>query len=309
MLVLPKRLSAVESLAFLGGGRRIVAGNETRRMFVWTLDDPTAPPTVLRNGRGERPILVPLPADDLLLCGDDELTVVNAATGAGCSLIEEGDGYRAVVGVAFHPAARRMAFVNSHQYDGMPIGSVYRYDKKYRPTFVRDLPTGTTGYLCRACAFDAAGTHLFVADDQPSDSKSGRLLRIPLRGKGPTRLWRHPPPFVEQLLVDAVNGHLAARGRDGVSIYPNGTWDWPPVRLAGLGKHKVTGLAFHPSGRVLAATSNDETVKLFDTATWTLAKTFTWKVGRMRSVAFSPDGTLAAAGSDSGQVVVWDVDL
>ena len=37
--------------------------------------------------------------------------------------------------------------------------------------------------------------------------------------------------------------------------------------------------------------------------------TFTWDVGRLRSVAFSPDGTRAAVGSDTGKVVVWDVDL
>jgi WD40 repeat protein len=73
-------------------------------------------------------------------------------------------------------------------------------------------------------------------------------------------------------------------------------------------KH-FTGLAFHPSGRYLAATSNDATVKLYDTASWQLATTFTWDIGRMRSVAFSPDGTLGAAGSDTGRIVVWDVDV
>jgi WD40 repeat protein len=79
--------------------------------------------------------------------------------------------------------------------------------------------------------------------------------------------------------------------------------------LRNNGRKHFTGIAFHPSGRYLAATSNDATVKLYDTATWAVAKTYTWDVGRMRSVAFSPDGTLAAAGSDTGKVVVWDVDL
>jgi WD domain, G-beta repeat len=79
--------------------------------------------------------------------------------------------------------------------------------------------------------------------------------------------------------------------------------------IASPNKKDFTSLAFHPSGRFLAATSNDATVKLYDTSNWSLATTYTWDVGRMRSVAFSPDGLLAAAGSDTGRVVVWDVDV
>jgi hypothetical protein len=73
--------------------------------------------------------------------------------------------------------------------------------------------------------------------------------------------------------------------------------------------HQFTGVAFHPSGKYLASTNNDKVVKLYDTKTWKIAKSFTWEIGRMRSVTFSPDGTLAAAGSDTGKVIIWDVDL
>jgi WD40 repeat protein len=73
--------------------------------------------------------------------------------------------------------------------------------------------------------------------------------------------------------------------------------------------HQFTDIAFHPSGHYLAATNNDATVKLYDTTSWQVARTYTWDIGRMRSIAFSPDGTLAAAGSDTGKVVVWDVDV
>lgn len=83
----------------------------------------------------------------------------------------------------------------------------------------------------------------------------------------------------------------------------------PVARVTNGNRKSFTDLAFHPSGRYLAATSNDTTVKLYDTESWQVAKTFTWNVGRLRSIAFSPDGTLAAVGSDSGKIVVWDVDL
>lgn len=102
---------------------------------------------------------------------------------------------------------------------------------------------------------------------------------------------------------------VACGTRETIRIYPavGGVLDFAHVKNDGR-KH-FTGLAFHPSGKYLAAASNDATIKLYDTATWAVARTFTWDIGRMRSVAFSPDGTLAAAGSDKGKVVVWDVDL
>jgi WD40 repeat protein len=82
-----------------------------------------------------------------------------------------------------------------------------------------------------------------------------------------------------------------------------------PVRFRNDSRKEFTGLAFHPSGRFLAATSNDTTVKFYDTTTWAVAEAYTWGIGRLRSVAFSPDGMRAAAGGDAGKIVVWDVDL
>jgi WD40 repeat protein len=75
-----------------------------------------------------------------------------------------------------------------------------------------------------------------------------------------------------------------------------------------LKAHRGSGLlTFTPSSRYLALSGNDGTVKLYDTATWQLARTYDWGIGKLTSVAFSSDGTAAAA-SDIGRVVVWDVD-
>ena len=108
----------------------------------------------------------------------------------------------------------------------------------------------------------------------------------------------------------STDGSLFAGTRmANILVYAVDSFAEPVAKLTNPSKKHFTGIAFHPSGKYLAATSNDKTVQLFDTATWEVARTFTWKLGRMRSVAFSPDGMLAAAGSDTGKVVVWDVDL
>ncbi len=82
----------------------------------------------------------------------------------------------------------------------------------------------------------------------------------------------------------------------------------PVVARKNDGPSRFTGVAFHPSGDLLA-TSTDAVVRVYDTAAWAVVRTYAWDVGKLRCVAFSPDGLLAAAGSDSGKIVVWDVDL
>ncbi|MGL4551617.1 MAG: WD40 repeat domain-containing protein [Gemmataceae bacterium] len=69
-----------------------------------------------------------------------------------------------------------------------------------------------------------------------------------------------------------------------------------------------TGLAFTPDGRYLASSHLNGRVEFLDTSTWFDGPTFDWKIGGLRSLAFSEDGMLAAAGS-ARRVVVWDLDV
>lgn len=73
-------------------------------------------------------------------------------------------------------------------------------------------------------------------------------------------------------------------------------------------RKQFTAVAYHPNGRHLYATSNDTTVHVLDAGCWERVRRFTWHLGRLKAVAVSPDGTLAAAGGDKGDVVIWDVD-
>lgn len=80
-------------------------------------------------------------------------------------------------------------------------------------------------------------------------------------------------------------------------------------KLANLHLRKLLpgGFAFSADGRYLGVLYQDS-VLLYDTASWTVAKTYSWKVGKLRTLAFSPDGATAAVGSDKGKVVVFDLE-
>ena len=68
----------------------------------------------------------------------------------------------------------------------------------------------------------------------------------------------------------------------------------------------IRSVAFSPNGRMLASTSEDQTLKLWDAASGTELRTLTGHVDKVLSVAFSSDGRmLASAGSDK-TVKLWD---
>jgi WD40 repeat protein len=80
-----------------------------------------------------------------------------------------------------------------------------------------------------------------------------------------------------------------------------------PVICSGH-KGLVVGLAFRPNGQELLTASWDQTVKIWDVESGQERASFDWQIGRLVAIAIAPDGLRAAAGSETGQVVVWDLD-
>src|SRR5262249_15143840 len=176
---------------------------------------------------------------------------------------------------------------------------------------VREWAEDTTDARTATLALDPSGERLAHLADRP----------IP-------RAW---PEFYRLVVRDAANGAEVGYGRypystecrllfrpDGrlvVGFHKMTLLVWPipgggaPKLVRNDTQKHLTAAAFHPSGRYLFTTSNDATAVVWNTLTWERVARFTWQVGPLKSVAVSPDGMLAAAGSDQGQVVVWDVDL
>lgn len=81
-------------------------------------------------------------------------------------------------------------------------------------------------------------------------------------------------------------GRLAVR-------HPNGRW--------------FRGVAVHPDGTTLAGVTSDG-VSLFELASGGLLRTYDWKFGNLRRVAFTPDGTRCAIAESNSRVLLFDVE-
>jgi WD40 repeat protein len=67
-------------------------------------------------------------------------------------------------------------------------------------------------------------------------------------------------------------------------------------------------LAFTPDGGRLVTAGKEKLPRVWDTAKWKEIGKVPLKIGNLRSVAVSADGSRMAAGSDTGKVAVWEAD-
>jgi WD40 repeat protein len=124
------------------------------------------------------------------------------------------------------------------------------------------------------------------------------------------------PP--DQLAFTADGAKLLVRTDSRIVQMFDATTGAPAGELVHAGRPYVTAIAVHPRGPVACARTNG-TVTFWEVpsakpegfvgAKRAQLRTLDWKAGKLVSVAFSPDGALAAAGTEDGKIVVWDVDL
>ena len=77
--------------------------------------------------------------------------------------------------------------------------------------------------------------------------------------------------------------------------------------IKGHGK-AVTKVAFSRDGKMLATSSNDNSIKLWDVATQRELKTFTGHSALIESMDFSPDNHLLASAAEDGATFLWDTN-
>ncbi len=93
-----------------------------------------------------------------------------------------------------------------------------------------------------------------------------------------------------------------------VSDCPRGSAKGDRQRLLTLQGHKgwVRKVAFSPDGQILASSSEDGTIKLWNLPSGEYQSTLYESTESVYGVTFSPDGRLLANGSNDGTIRIWD---
>lgn len=116
--------------------------------------------------------------------------------------------------------------------------------------------------------------------------------------------------MIRQFEFTADGERLVARTRTGSPfVWDGGDLKRKPRRVNVKHKRSVTAMALHPNGRAALLASKDGPIAVADLGRTASEHGYDWKIGSTESVAVSPDGQLAAALGENGQLVVWDLDF
>lgn len=306
MRVLKTAAGEVRDVAFSPDSRAVAAAVAGQGVFLWNLDLPTIAPVRLEqiNG-GYQPA-------DLRFSADGRQLAWNLTTGRHTYDRDTRNATSEAFAVLESAITWRLGADGTRLISNHGLSDYYLAGWQWKEDeWVRQWHLSTR--------------HLSVS--LPTLSPASDRFAILTRDTASGRWWEQPMRLeVRDTATGAVQtvGTYPYSYAGKLAFHPNGeqiaglndmtllAWALPTgadPRLARNDNRKhFTALAYHPNGCRLFVTSNDATVHVFDARSLDRVNRYTWQLDKLSAVAVSPDGTLAAAGSANGDVVVWDLD-
>ena len=126
---------------------------------------------------------------------------------------------------------------------------------------------------------------------------------------GPLRNLEHPPGnYTGPVRYSPDGSRIAFASTKTIESHP-ASLDDPNDVIRYVGhRNKVWVLRYTPDGRSLISASSDGTARVWDADTGAQKRCFEFDVGKMLAADVSPDGTIAAVGGATGEIIVWDLD-
>jgi hypothetical protein len=79
-------------------------------------------------------------------------------------------------------------------------------------------------------------------------------------------------------------------------------------RVASPGSRAILDAAFLGGGRQLATVDGSPVMRVWSAESWEVARGYDWGVGGLTCVVATADGLAGVCGTDTGRLVVFDVD-
>ncbi|KAJ9238106.1 hypothetical protein DTO271D3_7965 [Paecilomyces variotii] len=121
-----------------------------------------------------------------------------------------------------------------------------------------------------------------------------------------SRTIQHPDSQVNRLCITPDKRFLAAAGHNNVKLYDIKSTNPNPVMTFDGHTNNITGVAFHCEGKWMVTSSEDGTVKVWDTRTGSLQRNYVHKAA-VNDVVIHPNQGELISCDRSGTVRVWDL--
>lgn len=121
-----------------------------------------------------------------------------------------------------------------------------------------------------------------------------------------SRTIQHPDSQVNRLCITPDKRFLAAAGHNNVKLFDIKSTNPNPVMTFEGHTNNITGVAFHCEGKWMVTSSEDGTVKVWDTRTGSLQRNYVHRAP-VNDVVIHPNQGELISGDRAGMVRVWDL--